>query len=411
MPTPSDGWRAEAAARIERHRKAEFSVSLRLPGGDPWRGGRLRLCLTRHAFPFGVAVSPRWLSDGGPDGERYRKYVLDHFSGLVASDCMKWYSVEREAGKRDWSEAETLFAFAREHDLPLRGHCLLWARTHWVQPWVRALPTDALRRVVESHVTEAAERGRGRVHCWDVINELLDGHFFTGRLGRDFPRWLFETVHAIDPEARLFLNEYTVLEDGYRHATYLRLIDEFRDAGLPLGGIGIQEHDAQNVLLPGDQRGRDFWKLGLDDNRLLVPGEVWQRLDAFAARGLPIHLTEVTSWSDDDERRAEALADFYRLAFSHPAVESIHLWGFWERAHFRRRAACLLDTDWNALAPSKALTRLLHKEWGTDVSGEPDADGVFCFRGFPGRYRLEIGGETRVLNLCAEKPKVKVTMA
>jgi hypothetical protein len=105
---------------------------------------------------------------------------------------------------------------------------------------------------------------------------------------------------------------------------------------------------------------------------------------------LPIHFTEVSARSADEGRRANALEDFYRTAFSHPAVEAIVLWGFWERAHWIGRDAALVAADWSMLPAGKRIFEdLLAREWMTDVTGITDADGMIRFRGFFGTYRIE----------------------
>jgi GH35 family endo-1,4-beta-xylanase len=409
-PTPSADWRAEADRRIERHRKCDFVIHFTDAAGKPVRLDRVDVRLDRHAFLFGTAVHPIALADPGDDGERYRRFITDHFSCIVASDCMKWYAIEKERGVRDWTGAGKVFEFAARHGLAVRGHCLLWSKAHWVQPWARTLPVRELRAAVRRHVEDAVSRCRGRVVCWDVLNEMLDGKFFEERLGHEIRQWLFSIARRLNPDAALFLNEYTVLESEPRHRAYLALIERLRAAGLPVGGIGIQEHDAQNLLLPGDQPGRDFLKLGLDDSRLIIPHEALRRLDDYAATGLPVHLTEITSWSSDDGRRAEALADFLRLGFSHPGVQAMLLWGFWERHHFRGREACLFTRDWRALPPARAVSRLIKREWTTQERLPTDPAGHVAFRGFPGDYIVKLGAARYRIRLSGTKSSANIVL-
>jgi len=409
-PTPSAEWRTEAGKRIERHRKADFVIHFIDAAGKPVLLDRVDVRLERHAFLFGTAVHPGALSDSGESGERYRRFITDHFSCIVASDCMKWYAVERDREVRDWTGAEQVFGFAARYGLVVRGHCLLWSKARWVQPWARTLPVRELRTAVRRHVENAVSHCKGRVICWDVLNEMLDGRFFEERLGEGFLPWLFHTAQHLDANAPLFLNEYTVLEDASRHRAYLTLIKRLRAAGLPLGGIGIQEHDAQNLLLPDDRPGRDFLKLGLDDGRLIIPQEALRRLDDYTATGLPVHLTEITSWSSNDERRAEALADFLRLGFSHPGVQAMLLWGFWERHHFRGRQACLFTQDWQELPAARAVTRLIRQEWTTQARLQTDAAGCVAFRGFPGDYLVTTGRKLHHIHLSGTNPAVTIIL-
>jgi len=80
-------------------------------------------------------------------------------------------------------------------------------------------------------------------------------------------------------------------------------------------------------------------------------------LDRLAVFKLPIRITEygyetqfieppmTTEYPYDaqsEEKKARFLDDFYRLCFSHPAVEGIIMWGHWEGAHWRPGAAILI---------------------------------------------------------------------
>jgi hypothetical protein len=43
--------------------------------------------------------------------------------------------------------------------------------------------------------------------------------------------------------------------------------------------------------------------------------------------------------TDDEELQADYTRDFLTLAYSHPTVVGVQLWGFWERSHWKPEAA------------------------------------------------------------------------
>lgn len=51
-----------------------------------------------------------------------------------------------------------------------------------------------------------------------------------------------------------------------------------------------------------------------------------------AEAGLKIWITELTVTENDANKKASALSDLLTLFFSHPAVEGVMLWGFWDGA-------------------------------------------------------------------------------
>lgn len=68
-------------------------------------------------------------------------------------------------------------------------------------------------------------------------------------------------------------------------------------------------------------------------------------LDTVAEVGLPIWITELSVASNDIHARANALRDILTLYFSHPAVEGILLWGFWDGKLFTPEVALFNGPD------------------------------------------------------------------
>jgi hypothetical protein len=73
--------------------------------------------------------------------------------------------------------------------------------------------------------------------------------------------------------------------------------------------------------------------------------------------------------------------------FSHPAVDSFIMWGFWEPRHWRPEAA-LFRPDWSVKPNGQAYLDLVFDEWWTDETLVTAADGTCAVRGFLGRYEV-----------------------
>lgn len=54
------------------------------------------------------------------------------------------------------------------------------------------------------------------------------------------------------------------------------------------------------------------------------------RLDKVAEAGLKLWITEFTLYDHDFNRKAANLEKVMTLFFSHPAVEGVLFWGFWD---------------------------------------------------------------------------------
>lgn len=389
-PLPAD-WRSEADARIEQLRKGEFSVTVRGADAAAVAGTRVEFGLKRHEFLFGTAIAHRPFADPSETGARYRKFILEHFNTLVCENEMKWYATEVERGRENYAPADALLAFAEEHGLSMRGHCLFWEKEKYVQRWLAALDGAELQAAVDRRLSSSVSRYAGRLVSWDVNNEMLDGSFYRDRLGIDAVAGMFKEAARLDPAAKLFVNEYGILGNAEKTERYLALIRELQAHGATVGGIGIQSHDSDRLTdaadagaLPGE---RPQWML----NTPLSPAAFLATLDRlFSETHLPVHLTEISARVADPARRGAALEMLFRLGFSHESVGAILLWGFDAKNHWMGPDAALVDADGTINPAGERISHLLRDEWTTRGATQIGADGRAHFRGFFGTYALTV---------------------
>ncbi|MCC5024039.1 MAG: immunoglobulin domain-containing protein [Candidatus Synoicihabitans palmerolidicus] len=101
-----------------------------------------------------------------------------------------------------------------------------------------------------------------------------------------------------------------------------------------------------------------------------------------------MRITEFDITGDDETVQADYLRDFYTLAFSHPKMIGVQMWGFWEEAHWRAEAA-LYASDWTERAVGTAYRELLQETWKTNEMRTTGPDGRIRGRGFQGTYEVE----------------------
>lgn len=399
-PATGDGtevepdWRKAADERIERIRKGDFNLRVLDARGRPIAGRDVAIHQVGHHFHFGVSVTETALQGRAEWNQRYRQFILDHFNTVVSDDSMKWYSLERERGVRTYNHAEVLMAFAREHGMSVRGHALFWSKPRFIQPWVQELDDRELRKAIDDHIRATVTRFRGRLVAWDVNNEMLTGSFYRDRLGDSIRAHMFRRAAELDPKTPLFVNEYDILGNDEKLGRMIELIRSLQKAGAPIGGIGIQEHAAERTVPErpdAPPEARDEVNVERQSHVRLDPPKMLARLDRLAELKLPIHLTEISFKTRDDLRRAQAVEDFYRMGFSHPAVEAIVLWGFWGRLHWLGDEASLLGPGLEPLEPAVRLNRLLNETWKTRLESRTDDEGRVAFRGFFGEYEVRVG--------------------
>ncbi len=374
-------WREAAERRIEHMRKGEIVVRVADRNGHPVAGARVGIRQLRHAFKFGSAINSKYLYARNREDNkaRYRRKFLSLFNSATIENDLKWFFWEGE--RKGW--ADRTAAWLKKNDIKLRGHTLVWPGWEHFPRALESLKGDPekLRAAIRAHITEEVSYYRGRAYEWDVLNEPLDGTGITEMLGPGEPAVWFKYAREADPSAKLFVNEHGIITDlgldmtrQDRYEAYIRTL--IRN-GAPLDGIGMQCH------------------FGWD---LTPPERLISILDRFQKLGKPIHATELDIDIPDEKLQADYLRDFMTALFSHPAVEGITLWGFWEGVHSEPLPA-LYRADWTKKPAARVLEDLLLKRWRTEAGGLSDKRGEFSARGFYGEYEITAvsGKDSRVI--------------
>ncbi|MCD6334383.1 MAG: endo-1,4-beta-xylanase, partial [Candidatus Latescibacteria bacterium] len=290
---PNAPWRAVARARIERLRKADLQVRVVDADGHPVEGAEVTVRMRRHAFGFGTAVSVSKMLGTLPDDAMYREKIEDvtgrgrSFSTVVLENALKWPTWENPHWPGTKGQVVGVVAWLKDRGMTVRGHNLIW-------PVWRHMPDDMeehkdnpsfLRGRIEAHILEEAGYPglQGEIAEWDVINEAVHcrdlAGVFAGEPGYPtgeeiYAEWFKLTAQA-DPNARLFVNEYSILSSsGMDLATQDRLKDLIRiieDNGGWVDGIGMQSH------------------MGVP---LTPPERLYEILEVFSAFGKDIAITE-----------------------------------------------------------------------------------------------------------------------
>ena len=371
---PDAAWRASAETRIKLLRQGDLHIEIRDTKGRPVTGARVESLQLSHVFHFGTAVVPRRFVTKDADSVAYRAAFLSLFNGAVPENELKWVALAGDFGPVLGDLDTTLrgLTWVRAHNAEVRGHVLVWPGWKNLPASLCALrdDPDALRRAVLDHIASVASSTRDITCEWDVLNEPYANHDLMDILGRDAMIDWFRAARTALPDQRLYLNDYGILSGGGLNRAkldaYLDTVRYLREGGAPLGGLGLQGHFGADLTPPA---------------RLLAV------LDRVAETGLPIRVTEFDVDIGDEQLQADYTRDFYTLLFSHPAVNGIYTWGFWEKNHWRPRAA-YFRADWSEKPNGRALRELIHERWWSHLTGETDTAGCYSDRVFAGRHRV-----------------------
>jgi hypothetical protein len=134
------------------------------------------------------------------------------------------------------------------------------------------------------------------------------------------------------------------------------------------------------------------------------PERLLEILDRFAELGLPISITEHDVDAADKAFQAEFTRDFLTAAFSHPAVDEILIWGFWERSHWRPESA-YFAADWTPTPAGKVWQELVGETWRSNLDATSNEAGNVATRVFLGDYRItvRVGDKMSTVETTVEK--------
>lgn len=234
------------------------------------------------SFAIGAAVEPFQLE--GESGE----VLKHHYNSIVAENVMKPISIQPEEGKFNFEEADKIVKFAKENNMELRFHTLIWHSQvpEWFFLDEKGNPmvdeTDAKKREknkkivlkrVEKHVKEIVKRYKNDIDSWDVVNETIDDggglreSEWYQLTGTDYIKVAFETARRFaGKDAKLYINDYNTEVEPKRTDLY-NLVKDLLDDGVPIDGVGHQGHI--QLGWPSLQETEDsinmFASLGLDN--------------------------------------------------------------------------------------------------------------------------------------------------
>jgi endo-1,4-beta-xylanase len=225
----------------------------------------------KNYFTIGVAVSPNALKTDEA------ALILQEFGSLTPENSMKMGPIHPSEKEYSWKDADSIAAFARRHQLKLRGHTLCW---HNQTPdWLfkdsngNLVKKEVLLQRLKDHITTVVNRYKDVVYAWDVVNEAISdqpGEYLRNSLwyqisGEEYISRAFEWAHEADPKALLFYNDYNEIS-AEKRAKIIRLVSNLTRNAVPIHGIGLQGHWAVNEPSREqlEKTLEDFSQLGLN---------------------------------------------------------------------------------------------------------------------------------------------------
>ncbi|HKL91709.1 MAG TPA: endo-1,4-beta-xylanase [Bacteroidales bacterium] len=203
---------------------------------------------TEDHFLFGVALNTRQAAE---QNQVEAAIIKDHFSSIVAENCMKAAELQPEEGRWFFDDADRLVALGQKNKQAIIGHCLVWhsqlPRWFTVDENGNDVSPEVLKERMRTHIHTVMSRYKGKIHGYDVVNEAFNDNGtyrnskFYQILGKDFIRLAFEYAAEADPDAQLYYNDYNMNLPKKCDAV-VELVKELKAAGIRIDAVGMQGH-------------------------------------------------------------------------------------------------------------------------------------------------------------------------
>lgn len=234
----------------------------------------------KNAFLIGAAVNPSITSGRNQTSQ---ELVLKHFNSITAENAMKAAPINPQPGVYNFGPADEFVAFGEKNKLFIIGHTLVWHNQvpAWFFTNADGKPNTKEQQIerLRSHIEAVAGRYAGRVHGWDVVNEIFenDGSYRNNNWvnafgnGDTLVKYAFMFAAKYAPNTELYYNEFNAWRPTKRDAI-VRMVKMLQKENIRIDGVGMQAH----------------WGLNYPKNQYIEDA-----IDAYAACGVKVMITEL----------------------------------------------------------------------------------------------------------------------
>lgn len=231
-------------------------------------------------FKIGTAVNPAITSGRLKE---VQEIVVKHFNAITVENVMKAALINPEPGVFNFGPADEFVAFGEMHKMFIIGHTLVWHNQcpAWFFTNAAGKPNTKEEQIerLRQHIKTVAGRYAGRVHAWDVVNEVIgeDGNYrpttWVNAFGNGdtLVKYAFKFAQEYAPNTELYYNDFNAWRPAKRDGI-VRLVKMLQKEGIRIDGVGIQGH----------------WGLNYPKTTYIE-----QAIDAYAACGVKVMITEL----------------------------------------------------------------------------------------------------------------------
>lgn len=252
--------------------------------------------------------------------------IKAHFNSMTCANAMKYGSLTKILGEYNFERADSLVAFAKENQMAIHGHTLVWHNQTPDYIFENA-SAEGLLETLRNHAQRVKDHF-GELATFDAVNEAIEDKsdaFLRDTkwyriLGEDYLTTVFCVIHEVMPSTELFYNDYNECMPEKR-AKIVRLLKQMLADGAPISGMGMQQHIS-------------LYYPKFDD--------IKRSIEEYAALGLKIRISELdvsmyhgpedAQVSMPDQELLKQQADYYEELFKiyryyAKHIDAVTFWG------------------------------------------------------------------------------------
>lgn len=192
-------------------------------------------------FPIGAAVNTRTI-------KTHADILKKHFNSITAENEMKPLPTHPLKDKYTFEAGNLIADFARQNNMQLRGHTLVWHNNSpdW---FFEGKTKESAISKLQSHIKTVMDNFN-YAYCWDVTNEVISDDKESGflrqtpwlsALGEDYVEIAYRIARNVNKDVKLFYNDYNETNPMKRDRIYDLIKSVNKDKKL-IDGFGLQGH-------------------------------------------------------------------------------------------------------------------------------------------------------------------------
>ncbi len=238
-------------------------------------------------------------------GGNVRSDFIQYWNQITPENEGKWASVEGTRDQYNWAPVDRIYAYARQHNIPVKAHTFVWGAQS--PTWLNNLNATETAAEIEEWIRDYCTRYPDTAMI-DVVNEAVPGHQPAGYAQRAYGNnWIvkvFQLARQYCPNSILILNDYNNIR--WQHNEFITLAKSAIPSGY-VDAIGLQAHELKDVPASTVKQAID---------------NLWNQLQ------VPIYISEYDIGDTNDQNQLRNFQEHFPVFYNHPHVKGITIWGY-----------------------------------------------------------------------------------